>query len=119
MHDLRNRRARNSIFPALWRCNSNKGPTFAVFTVQSHQRFMKPQNDSVSRQTTSTYDEASQTPSIIPSTRIQNAAPTAPTCVQDDDELRDVISAWPTLPEAVRARILGLVEGAIASAAKG
>ena len=32
-----------------------------------------------------------------------------------DPELAAVISAWPGLPEAVRARIVGLVEGATAS----
>jgi len=33
-----------------------------------------------------------------------------------DPDLGAVISAWPGLPEAVRARIVGLVEGATASA---
>ncbi|MEK6674241.1 MAG: hypothetical protein AABZ47_01145 [Planctomycetota bacterium] len=33
-------------------------------------------------------------------------------CAQNDPELQAVISAWPGLPEAVRARIVGLVEGA-------
>jgi len=32
-----------------------------------------------------------------------------------DADLRAVISAWPGLPEAVRARIAGLVEGATAA----
>jgi len=32
-----------------------------------------------------------------------------------DPDLGAVISAWPGLPEAVRARIVGLVEGATAS----
>jgi hypothetical protein len=34
---------------------------------------------------------------------------------QKDPDLGAVISAWPGLPEAVRARIVGLVEGAMAS----
>jgi len=33
-----------------------------------------------------------------------------------DPDLGAVISAWPGLPEAVRARIVGLVEGATAAA---
>jgi len=32
----------------------------------------------------------------------------------DDPELAAVVAAWATLPEAVRARIVGLVEGATA-----
>jgi len=31
------------------------------------------------------------------------------------DDLRAVVEAWDKLPEAVRARIVGLVEGATAS----
>jgi len=34
---------------------------------------------------------------------------------EKDPDLGAVISAWPGLPEAVRARIVGLVEGATAS----
>ena len=37
----------------------------------------------------------------------------------DDGELATVVAAWSTLPEAVRARILGLVEGATASGSPG
>jgi hypothetical protein len=29
-----------------------------------------------------------------------------------DDQLAAVLAAWPTLPEAIRARIVGIVEGA-------
>jgi len=76
-------------------------------------RFTKPQDDSVSSEVSSTYDGAPSTPSIIPSTRIENAARTAPTCVQDDDELRDVISAWPTMPHAVRAGIMAMVRATL------
>ena len=67
-----------------------------------------PTVDSVSDKTTSTYNEPLQAPSIFPSTQPENTAATARTCVQVD-ELHDVISAWPTLPHAVRAGILAMV----------
>ncbi len=34
-------------------------------------------------------------------------------------DLRSVVEAWPRLPETVRARIVGVVEGATASAGDG
>ena len=37
----------------------------------------------------------------------------------EECDLAAIVAAWPCLPESIRARILGLVEGATASAAKG
>ncbi|MEK6676617.1 MAG: hypothetical protein AABZ47_13315 [Planctomycetota bacterium] len=62
-------------------------------------------SDAVSDEKTTTYENpVSALPSGMPSEVEKDS--------QNDPELQAVISAWPGLPEAIRARIVGLVEGA-------
>jgi hypothetical protein len=50
-----------------------------------------------------------------PRQSVVNCSPALP---NDDPELAAVLAAWATLPEPVRARIVGLVEGALARDSK-
>jgi hypothetical protein len=51
-------------------------------------------------------------PSSSPSSEVSEAANPASEPVTDDPKLAKLVEAWPTLPAAVRDRILGMVDAA-------
>jgi len=84
-------------------------------------RFTKPLHVSVSDGLTSTYDSdaasvskgVSNPSGIGPSADVPSGGfgvPDSPPEAITDADLAAVVAAWPMLPEAVRARIVGMVE---------
>ena len=68
--------------------------------------------DSVSSEKTTTYDGSFATPSIFPSTQPKNDHEAPP--ARHEADLEAVVGAWPTLPHAVRAGIMAMVQATAA-----
>ena len=70
------------------------------------------------------FEPLSENPQALVNTAVTNIAGSVlPVCLpdsaQNDSDLAAVVDAWPLLPDAIRARILGLVEGATTAGSGG